>query len=183
MRSTSQFVVFLAIAFSVVGAWQYYLWTRLVRDPAWPEPYARIATIALVMLILAGPITILSARFLSPSVIKALSIVLYTWFGMAFLLTVAFFSADVVRWLARAVAFFAGDTQPRDPERRKVIARGVAGAAGAAATALGAVAIRSAQADVEVREVKVALERLPPALSGLSIVQLTDIHIGPTLGR
>jgi len=31
--------------------------------------------------------------------------------------------------------------------------------------------------------VGVKLERLPPALSGLTIVQLTDVHIGPTIGR
>jgi len=183
MRSTGQFVLFLAIAFSVVGAWQYYVWTRLVRDPAWPEPYGRIATVALVGLIILPPIVILSARFLSPSVIKVLSIALYTWFGMAFLLLVAFFSADVARLLARAFAFFTGDSQPQDPGRRQLIARGVAGAAGVTAAALSAVAVRSALAEVELKEVNVALERLPPALSGLSIVQLTDIHIGPTIGR
>jgi predicted MPP superfamily phosphohydrolase len=183
MRSTGQFVAFLAIALSVVGAWQYYVWTRLVRDPAWPEPYGRIATIALAGLILLAPVVILSARFLSPAVIKVLSFALYTWFGTAFLLSVAFFSADVARLLARAFAFFAGDSQPQDLERRQLIARGVAGAAGMTAAALSAVSIRSALADVDVKEVHVPLERMPPALSGLSIVQLSDVHIGPTIGR
>jgi uncharacterized protein len=183
MRSTGQFVVFLAIVTSVVGAWQYYVWTRLVRDPAWPEPYGKIATFALVFMTVIPPFVILGSRFLSRSTIQTLSIALYTWFGVAFLLTVAFFAIDVARWIARAVAYFAGNGGPEDPERRQLIARSVAGAAGATAAVLGAVSVRSALADVEVKEVGVKLDRLPRALSGLSIVQLTDVHIGPTIGR
>jgi len=48
MRSTGQFIVFLSVVLSIVGAWQYYVWTRLVRDPGWPEPWSKIATFALV---------------------------------------------------------------------------------------------------------------------------------------
>jgi predicted MPP superfamily phosphohydrolase len=53
-----------------------------------------------------------------------------------------------------------------------VIALGLAGMG--AATALGAIALA---------RVKVPLRRLPKALSGFRIVQLSDVHIGPTLGR
>jgi hypothetical protein len=183
MRSTGQFVAFLSIALTVVGAWQYYVWTRLVRDPGWPEPYGRIATVALVLMIILPPLVIFGARFMSRSTVGAMSAALYTWFGFAFLLTVAFFAADVARWLVRAFSWLAGDASPEDPDRRQLIARTVAGAAGATAAVLGAVSVRSALADVEVKEVGVKLDRLPPALSGLTIVQLTDVHIGPTIGQ
>src|SRR6185295_3957889 len=82
-----------------------------------------------------------------------------------------------------ALMSLAGNAAPQDPERRQMLARGVAGAAGATAAVLGAVSVKSALADVEVKEVAVSLDRLPPQLSGLSIVQLTDVHIGPTIGR
>jgi predicted MPP superfamily phosphohydrolase len=183
MRSTGQLVAFLSVVLVVVGAWQYYVWTRLVRDPGWPEPYGQLATVAIVLLTVLPPFAIFAARFLSRSALRALSTALYTWFGVAFLLTVGFFAADLARWIARAFSFLLGEAAPDDPERRQLIARGVAGAAGATAAALGAVAVRSALADVEVKEVGVKLERLPPALSGLTIVQLTDVHIGPTIGR
>jgi hypothetical protein len=173
MRSTGQFLMFLAIAFSVVGGWQYYLWVRMVRDPGWPEPYGRIATALLVFLSTAPLVVIFTARFMSRSALKALSASFYTWFGLAFLLTVALFAGDLARWIVRAVLSLAGNAGPEDPERRQLVARGVAGAAGATA----------ALAEVEVKEVGVRLPRLPPALSGLSIVQLTDVHIGPTIGR
>ena len=183
MRSMGQFVVFLSIVLGVVGAWQYYVWTRLVRDPSWPEPYGRIATVGLVLMVVLPPFVIFGARFLPRSTVGAVSATLYTWFGLAFLLTVAFFAADLARWILRGVTWLLGDSSPDDPERRHLLARGVAGAAGATAAVLGAVSIRSALADVEVKEVEVKLERLPASLSGLSIVQLTDVHIGPTIGQ
>ena len=40
MRSLGQFVLFLSIVMVIVGGWQFYLWTKLVRDPAWPEPFS-----------------------------------------------------------------------------------------------------------------------------------------------
>src|SRR5260221_9761150 len=124
-----QFVVFLPIVLGVVGAWQYYVWTRLVRDPSWPEPYGRIATVGLVLMVVLPPFVIFGARFLPRSTVGAVSATLYTWFGLAFLLTVAFFAADLARWILRGVTWLLGDSSPDDPERRHLLARGVAGAA------------------------------------------------------
>src|SRR5690349_201115 len=122
MRSMGQFLTFLAVAFTIVGAWQYYVWTRLVRDPQWPAPFGRIGTVAIVLLAVVPPFVILASRFLSRETVHALSAVLYTWLGVAFLLTVAFFAADVARWIVRAFSYFMGDGGPDDPERRQLIA-------------------------------------------------------------
>jgi hypothetical protein len=51
------------------------------------------------------------------------------------------------------------------------------------ATGLGALAVRTGIARARVREFEITLDRLPRALDGTSIVQLTDIHVGPTIGR
>jgi predicted MPP superfamily phosphohydrolase len=48
---------------------------------------------------------------------------------------------------------------------------------------VGALALRRALARVEVKEIGVNLPRLPSAHDGTTIVQLTDIHVGPTIGR
>ncbi|HEX9297050.1 MAG TPA: metallophosphoesterase, partial [Polyangiaceae bacterium] len=183
MRSLGQFILFLTIALAIVAAWQFYIWTRLVRDPAWPEPYARIATVLLVLVTVLPPIVVFTSRYLPRAVVKGFAVSLYTWFGMAFLLGLAFFAADLARWIVRGIAALAGNAPPHDPERRQLVARTVAEAAGLGVAALGAVSVRSALADVGVEEVDVRLARLPRALSGLTIVQLTDIHIGPTIGR
>src|SRR5450432_1480522 len=104
MRSIGQFIVFLTVALSIVSGWQFYIWARLVRDPGMPEPYAQLATIALICLTIAPPLVIFAARFLSRRTLAVVSATLYTWFGIAFLLGLAFFAADLARWIGRAVA-------------------------------------------------------------------------------
>jgi len=46
-----------------------------------------------------------------------------------------------------------------------------------------AIAVRSALSDPEIHEVSVQLARLPRPLSGLSIAQISDLHVGPTIGE
>jgi predicted MPP superfamily phosphohydrolase len=43
--------------------------------------------------------------------------------------------------------------------------------------------LREGLRSVAVQRVVVSLPKLPPALSGYTIVQLTDVHVGPTIGR
>jgi predicted MPP superfamily phosphohydrolase len=183
MRAIGQLVVFLSIASAVFGAWHFYLWSRLVRDPGWPEPYARWGTIAFVVLSFAPLLVAGATRWLPRPALQAITGALYTWLGLAFLFGVALFASDLLRLVVRAYQSLVGNAPPDDPERRTVIARGVAEAAGLTVAALGAVSVRSALADVEMPEVSVKLERLPPALSGLTLVQLSDVHVGPTIGR
>jgi predicted MPP superfamily phosphohydrolase len=183
MRSIGQFLAFFAVLLSIVGGWHYYLWARLVRDPAWPQPYARIAAIVLVVLALLPPLVMIASRALPRDVMKFVTAGVFTWFGFAFLLGLSLFAADLGRLLLRAWQALAGNAPPDDPERRQLVARGIAQAAGLTAATLGAVSVRSALADVETREIEVKLPRLPRALSGLTVVQLTDVHIGPTIGR
>lgn len=60
----------------------------------------------------------------------------------------------------------------------------LSGAAVAAATGLIASAgLVQALAGPRVRELEVPIEGLPPGLDGLRIVQLSDLHIGPTIRR
>jgi len=181
MRSLAQFAMFIAIATTIVAAWHYYLWARLVRDPGWPSPYTRAGTIALVTLVVLLPLSVILARYLPRPVATATAWVLFTWIGVAFLLLVVLLLGDLATWALSLLSTLRHE--PPDPERRRLLSRSVAGAAGASAAVLSAVAVRSALAEVEVVELGIRLERLPRALSGLTVVQLTDIHVGPTIGR
>ncbi|MBK1688000.1 metallophosphoesterase [Rubrivivax gelatinosus] len=51
------------------------------------------------------------------------------------------------------------------------------------APALTAVALAGARATPRLRTVHVALPGLPPALEGFTIVQISDLHVGPTIKR
>jgi predicted MPP superfamily phosphohydrolase len=93
---------------------------------------------------------------------------------------------DVARALAHAGAWLAdlvraAPDPPPDPERRRFVARALAGTAVLATGGAAAYAFRSATGPAEITEVPVRLERLPRALSGLTIAQITDLHVGPTI--
>ncbi|MDB4929096.1 MAG: putative phosphoesterase, partial [Myxococcaceae bacterium] len=71
----------------------------------------------------------------------------------------------------------------RDPSRRLWFARAVATVSGLGGLAASALAVRTALAALTVRTVRVPLARLPPSMSGFTLVQLTDIHVGPMIDR
>jgi len=109
------------------------------------------------------------------------------WLGMAFLLLITVLGLDLARLLARGasalVAWWQGNAGPEDPSRRLAVARALAGAAAVAAGGITAFAVREARGEIETREVPVRLERLPPALDGLVVAQVSDLHVGLTIGR
>lgn len=177
--------VFIAIALSVLGGVHYYLWARLVRDAAWPATGARAGAVALTTAAVSLPIAFALGR-LWPSVIPPVAVgAAYVWMAMAFLIATALGVLDLGRLLGSLGTWIAGlvggdASAPVDPGRRLFLARA---AAGATATAMTAVGLRSALGEIEVREVPVKLARLPRALSGTTLVQITDLHVGPTIGR
>jgi predicted MPP superfamily phosphohydrolase len=98
---------------------------------------------------------------------------------------VTLLGADVVRvaiWLGRKVAT-GGQAAGFDVERRQLVARWIAAGAGALASGLGLAAIRSARGPVSVHRVEIPLPRLAREHDGITVVQLTDIHVGQTIGR
>ena len=71
----------------------------------------------------------------------------------------------------------ATGTEPPDADRRRAIARILAGTAGLAATATVGVGHAQAGARVRTRSVEVPLARPDPAVDGLRIAVLTDLHL------
>jgi len=98
-----------------------------------------------------------------------------------FLLLVSLLGADLVRLVAR-LARRTGDA-PDDPGRRAMAARLAAGVATVLSGGLAAVAFRTAQGPIAVKRVEIALARLPKSHDGLRIVQMSDIHVGSTIGK
>ncbi|HET7825205.1 MAG TPA: metallophosphoesterase [Anaeromyxobacter sp.] len=186
-RSVLSFAVFIAVSVAVLGGMHGYLWVRLVRDPALPEPWRRIATVALVLLAFAVPLGMLALRLAPRPLAQLVPVIAFTWLGLAFLLFSAVLVLDAVRLAGQAAAWLAEWVRsqpepPADPDRRVFVARVVAGTATLATAGASAYAFRSARGPAEVTEVPVKLERLPKALSGLTIAQITDLHVGPTIG-
>ncbi|HEY0839119.1 MAG TPA: metallophosphoesterase, partial [Vulgatibacter sp.] len=180
-------VVFFLVATLVVFAGHFYIWARLVQAPGWPLPWTIAGTVLIVCLALLLPTSMMLVRALPRGWAGPLGWIAFTWMGMGFLFTVSLFAIDVARWLglgvASAWAWVASSNGPADPVRREILARGAAGAATMLAAGTGVVALRGGLGEVDVKEVPVKLDRLPRELSGYTIVQLTDVHIGPLIGR
>ncbi len=75
------------------------------------------------------------------------------------------------------------DTRPADPSRRGFFGRVASLGAVATAGSVGGVGIAQARQTAEVVEVDVPIQGLPEALEGYRIVQLSDIHVSPTIRR
>ncbi|HET6146355.1 MAG TPA: metallophosphoesterase [Polyangia bacterium] len=172
----------IAIVVVVLVGLHAYVWVRLVRDTRLPQPWMSMATAALVALAAGLPLMRLLARRF-PAV-RAAGWPLYTWLGILFLFFVLLLSADIIRALTWAWSrLHASDRPAINLQRRTLLARAFAGAVTASTAALTATAVRAATGPVAVRRIPVTLARWPRSLDGLTLVQLTDMHVGPTIGR
>jgi len=176
------FALFLSIMITLTGAAHYYVWSRLVRDPGLPATASRALGYALLFLFLTIPASLFLRRSALGGSVSALVWLAMTWLGLLLFLTLALSVADLVRG-AWQVSRAWTDAGPLLPERRQAVARLLAGTAALVAGTLGLWSLRSGLARVAVKRLEVSLSRLPASLSGTRIVQLTDVHVGPTIHR
>jgi predicted MPP superfamily phosphohydrolase len=179
MPRWGQIAIFFSIMLSVTASIHYYLWVRLVRDTVLPAPWSRVLTVAIAALGVSMPLSFFVMRVLGRRTFVLWPV--YLWMGFMFFIFMGLLSGELVRIVALAMSKLGGT--PADPERRQFLARAIAGGAAAVSGTLGALSVRSAIGPVEIREQEVKLARLPKALDGFRLVQLSDVHIGPTIGR
>ncbi len=181
--SITRIAIFLTFVLTVSSSIHYYLWARLVRDVAWPAATHKGLTILLVGLAVLLPLSFILMRVIpvARAVQSPISWVLYTWMGLMFCLFVLLIPADIVRFVGWLIEKFSG--APIDPERRLFLARLFGGVVGVGGLGMGGWGLYTASRPVAVKPVEVALAGLPAAFAGFRIVQMTDIHIGPTIGK
>jgi predicted MPP superfamily phosphohydrolase len=173
--------IFVLVVTGLVSLTHYYIWARLVRDAALPAPWPMAGKIAISVLAVVMAAGFALSR--GPRGTAALfAWVGYVWMGVVFYLLVLFFAADIGRFFVSIARSLAGG-EPPDEGRRLAIARIVAGAVGVVTLGVSGVALASGLRAAAVKRVRVALGKWPRALDGYRIVQLSDIHVGPTIGR
>ncbi len=180
-RSPSSLGLFFTLISLVVGGVHYYLWFRLVRGAELAAPWSRVGGWLFVVLGLLTPLGMIVGRLFDRPVAKVVAAVVYVWMGLAILLFFVLVASEVVRAGIRIGALMTSG--PLDPARRTFLSRSIAGAAALAGVVLAGVGMASALGKVALAKVTVPLRRLPEALSGFRVVQVSDLHIGPTLGR
>ena len=166
-------ITFLALVCIILAGWHYYLWMRLVRDMALPDPWRDVATIAIAALGALILFALLARRALPHAIVLPLTWVVFTWMGTAFLLFALLIAAD----LAGVLLALLPGASPIDP-------RWLGSSIIVAATALALVALaRARPASIRVKHVDVPLGKLSAGAHGYRIAQISDLHIGPTVGQ
>lgn len=181
-----QWVIFILIVLGILLLGHWYLGKRLIAPRRWSRRARRAAWLGLGLLVLL-PFVANFGRF-SNTLEGGVSFAAwlgYTAFGLSSLLFAATVASEPLRiWLdRRRRAVEAAADKGRVLSRRRWLRASLDGAAVTAAilgTAKGAWASRRPP---EVRPVEVPIAGLPPAWDGLRILQLSDIHVGLTIGR
>jgi len=161
-----------------------YLWMRLVRPAKLPRRWHVAATLGIVLMFLSIPITTTS-RMYAPGLASTLGWIALPWMALAGLTFVTLVAIDVVRlgaWLGRWVMRRPGPVAP-SLSRRQFLTRVTGGAALVVGGGSVAGGMLEARGEHEVVDVEVRLAKLPRALDGFSIVQLSDLHVGMTIDR
>ena len=165
----------LALALTAGAGAHLYVAQRLVLDPGVPEPLRSALLASIAALGLAMVLHPLAERLLTPPLLRIVMLPPLLWMGLLFLLLNLLLVSDALLWMLGVAA--PPPEHADTPLRvRALVVLGLGGLA----TGAG---LRSALRPPAVREVEVRLPRLPRALDGFRIVQLSDIHIGPILGR
>lgn len=183
MPRAINWIVFLTIALSLIGGVHFWIWGRLVRDLELPLVWQRLLGVLIGLLAVSVPLTLYLSRVVDPARGRGPLLALYSWLGITFWLVVLLGGGELIRiaaWLwergvSEAAPVFIA-------ERRTHLARALAGAVLLLTAGFTLSGLRSGLGRVQVKRVEIKLPKLPKALDGFRIVQLTDVHVGPTIG-
>lgn len=175
-----QYAIFFVVFSALVTALHAYLWQRLVRAPDLGSAFTRLGTRAIIGLGILLPLGMIASRFLPRPAGPAFAWVSYFWFGFAVVLFFLLLGSEVIRGAVHAASAFSGGMTP---ERRQFLSRAIAAGVAALGVIVGGAGVASALGPVEVTRTDVRIRRFPTKLRGLKIAQISDLHIGPTIGK
>jgi uncharacterized protein len=174
MRRSAFFVRFIGIGI----LFHIYVGVRLIPDAPVGLPLKVLAAVLLVASVVLIPLG-MAARQIEP---QALADRL-AWFGLTAL---GFFSSLLLLTFARDVMLFFVhliDWMRGVPIGSPVLVAYSALAVPLLAVLLSAIGFYNARRRAPVVSVDVPIDNLPAALDGFTIVQISDIHVGPTIKR
>ena len=171
MRRVAAFIIFFGLLSALLAASHYGLYLRLFLAPDWGPGPLRAGAWLCAVLSIAVPTGMIASRLLKREHGRWAAAVAFGWLGMVVLLMTALGVAELVRLVAA--------DHVSEPLLSRVLALITGGLCGGA----GIYGIASAIGTVAVKRVAVTLSRLPSSMSGFKMVQLSDLHVGPMLGK
>jgi hypothetical protein len=189
-----RYLAFFAVTGLITILSHVYLYRRIFRDTSGHPGWRKAGLVAMVVLCLLMLGSRLLARVLPTDAVLAVATVGWTWMGVATYLLLAFFTLGGLRFLLHQPRHWrtrkSNPTAPRlafpppvSEERRQFLARATAGGALLATGGFVGYGTWRAFTPPIVNDVAVRLPGLPKALDGFTIVQMSDIHVGPVIQR
>lgn len=175
-----RFLTFLGVVATAIGLMTAFVELRLVREPGWREPWNGLARWTLRVLAAVAVVTLVFFIHLHRDV-GGLAWPGLVWFGCLFLTFTTLALFEIPRRVV--MRKHRRDGEIVDLGRRRLLSRTLGGAAALVAGSASGMAVFEATRRVGIVRVRVPIERLPWPMVGLRIVQLSDLHLGPTLGR
>lgn len=189
--------MFIIILCTVLGLTHLYVWKRLIKDTTGPGHARTVLTAAFLTMAAVLVIALLVPRLTGLDESAWFAWPGYLWFALVGYLLLTLLLVEPIRLALRGWVRRGGTTgEPAEPgttaevtpspgalNRRVFLARTGAAAAGAAATGLVGYGAATALGPPDVLQVPIRLGRLNPAFNGFRIAVVSDIHLGPLLGR
>jgi len=171
-----RFVIFISILTVILGSISWYIASRIISNFSWASTHRGVVFLTLgilVVLQLAGPLLYRAypGHFQRAFILHWAG---YTTLGVLacmFFYTVA---SDLVSVVWRLLV---------GPERSVDFGRRSFFTAGAMALGSSLVGLGQAEIGPHIYKVEIPLKGLPKEFDGFRIVQITDLHVGPTIGR
>jgi len=181
MNRIGQIAIFLSVLVALTGTIHGYLWLRLVADTGFSPQARRFALVGILLLALGMPLALLLQRIFPLALARWLVLPFYLWMGMMLWLLAFLLTSDALKWGVWVVARLGQAGGLAEWVRGQTWARWAALLSTVGSLGLSAIGLPRALARPRVQRLEVCLERLPAALDGFTIAQLTDLHLGPSL--
>ncbi|MBN2341247.1 MAG: metallophosphoesterase [Deltaproteobacteria bacterium] len=186
-------IILFALAFtSVIGGLQYYIWRRLIHDTQLKTLPKRVATVVIILLTLSIPLSMILSRTLTPTTARLFSFTPMLWLGTTLFLVSILIIVDIfflIRWFRQrkqstnATTNATAPASTTDLSRRTTLKRMAAMGTLGVSGALTGVSFWNTQKDATVIRQSIPLAKFPPSMNGFTIAQISDIHIGLTIGK
>ncbi|WP_432833420.1 metallophosphoesterase [Dactylosporangium sp. CA-092794] len=193
-------VVLLAVVLLITALLHWYLWKRLVKDTTRTRRGRRIGTVVVVLLALVIPATLTLSRALPHSRQVLVAWPGFLWLALMFYLLVTLLLLEIPRLALRLprpsspfnrnivdvryeVADISGPEPQVDAGRRLLLGRSLAVTAGVLSAGAVGIGVYQALGAPKLKRVPIRLAKLPASMEGFRIALVSDIHLGPLLGR
>lgn len=176
-------IFFVIVVLLLLPLLHVYLWRRLVRDTLPRGRARRIATAVLVGLVVVMLAALTLGTRTHPDIARWYAWPGYLWLAMFFYLFIALLVLELPRLVLRRWARAQDTEAPAGVSRRVALARGSAAVSGLTAAGLVGYGTTVALGPPRLTRVPITLRRLDTRAAGCRIALISDLHLGPILGR